>query len=81
MKLKIVSLSCVIYITAIWMLLHGIRGYQTGVIIESRKDSQIKDYYYRDDVGFYINVVFYITGGIFLIGFATWFLMTGIGYW
>ena len=45
-------IACLMLVTAIWMLLHGIRGYQKGVIIETRKSSPIKDYYYRGDFGF-----------------------------
>ncbi|WP_223271375.1 hypothetical protein [Buttiauxella sp. B2] len=57
MDYKLVAISCLLYIIAIWMLLHGIRGYQTGVIAEGRKGYPVKDYYYRGDIGF--NVVFF----------------------
>lgn len=72
---------CVGYITSFWMLLHGIRGYQTGVIIEGHKGTMKKDYYYRGDISFYVNVFFYIVGGTFAIGFSTWLLIRGLGYW
>jgi hypothetical protein len=81
MDYKAVALSCITYIMAAWMLLHGIRGAQTGVIVESRKGSSVKDYYYRGDVGFYVNVFLYITGGTATVGFSTWLLMRGLGYW
>ncbi|HEN3621395.1 TPA: hypothetical protein ACJTCA_001310 [Yersinia enterocolitica] len=81
MELKTIALVFVMYAAAIWMLLHGIRGFQTGVIIETRKGSPIKDYYYRGDFGFYVNIFLYIVGGTVMIGFATWLLMTGLGYW
>ncbi|ROP62254.1 hypothetical protein EDF81_0738 [Enterobacter sp. BIGb0383] len=81
MDYKTVALSCIIFITAILMLLHGIRGAQTGVIVESRKGSSVKDYYYRGDIGFYVNVFFYITGGTAMVGFSAWLLMRGLGYW
>ncbi|AUT94568.1 hypothetical protein FP388_19930 [Citrobacter europaeus] len=81
MELKNIALVTVMYVTAIWMLLHGIRGFQTGVIIETRKSSPIKDYYYRGDLGFYVNVFLYIVGGTGMIGFTSWLLMTDLGYW
>ncbi|WP_145507321.1 hypothetical protein [Yersinia alsatica] len=81
MELETIGLVCVMYATAIWVLLHGIRGFQTGVIIEPRKGSPIKDYYYRGGLGFYVNVFMYIVAGTWMIGFATWFLMTALGYW
>ena len=81
MELETIGLVCVMYATAIWVLLHGIRGFQKGVIIEPRKGSSIKDYYYRGDLGFYVNVFMYIVAGTWMIGFATWFLMTALGYW
>lgn len=56
------------------MLLDGTRGAQTGVIVEGRKGSSVKDYYYRGDIGFYINV-------FFTVSFATFLLMKGLGYW
>lgn len=81
MDYKTVALSCIIFIMAVWMLLQGIRGAQTGVIVEGRKGSSVKDYYYRGDVGFYVNVFLYITGGTVTVGFSTWLLMRGLGYW
>lgn len=68
-------------LTAIWMLLHGIRGYQAGLIIESRKGSPVKDYYYRGSAGFYVNVFCYIAGGTAMAGFSFWLAMTSLGYW
>ncbi|HEN4999196.1 TPA: hypothetical protein U6I48_004764 [Klebsiella aerogenes] len=81
MEYKAIALSCVIFIMAIWMLLHGIRGYQTGLLIETRKGTTEVDYYYRGDIGFYVNLVFYIVGGTFAVGFSFWLMMTGLGYW
>lgn len=81
MNYEAVVLSCISFITAIWMLLHGIRGAQTGVIVESRKGSPVKDYYYRGDIGFYVNIFFYITGGTAMVGFSAWLLMKDLGYW
>ncbi|MEM6161332.1 hypothetical protein AAH446_12390 [Erwinia sp. P6884] len=81
MDLEGVALASVSYVSAIWMLLHGIRGYQTGLIIESRKGTSVKDYYYRGDISFYVNVFFYIVGGTAMTGFATWLLMVSLGYW
>jgi hypothetical protein len=81
MDLEIIGIALAMYITAIWMLLHGIRGFQTGLIIETRKGTPEKDYYYRGDFGFYFNVFLYIVFGTGLTGFATWFLMTRLGYW
>ncbi|MBW9462325.1 hypothetical protein [Kluyvera sp. EC_51] len=81
MDYELVGLSCVTYIASVWMLLHGIRGAQTGVIIEGRKGSSVKDYYYRGDIGFYVNVFFYIVGGTFTVSFATFLLMKGLGHW
>lgn len=81
MEYKLIIMSCAVFIMSIWMLLHGIRGYQTGVIIEGRKDSPVKDYYYRGDTGFYVNVFLYVVGGTFAIGFSTWLLMRGLGCW
>lgn len=49
-------IACLMLVTAIWMLLHGIRGYQKGVIIESRKSSPVKYYYYSREFLFYITV-------------------------
>ena len=81
MDYEMVALSCTTYIMAVWMLLHGIRGAQTGGIGESRKGSPGKDYYYRGNIGFYVNVFFYIVGGTFTVGISTCFLMKGLGYW
>lgn len=81
MDYEVVALSCMTFFMAVWMLLHGIRGAQSGVIIESRKGSSVKDYYYRGDIGFYVNIFLYIVGGTFTVGISTWFLMRGLGYW
>ncbi|WP_431022626.1 DUF2542 domain-containing protein [Erwinia rhapontici] len=81
MEYKVLAVACMIFIMAIWMLLHGIRGYQAGLIIETRKGTPEKDYYYRGDIGFYVNVFFYIAGGTFAVGFSAWLIMTGLGYW
>ncbi|QZN97208.1 hypothetical protein [Symbiopectobacterium purcellii] len=81
MDYEVVALSCMTYIMAVWMLLHGIRGAQSGVIVESRKGSSVKDCYYRGDIGFYVNVFLYIVGGTFMVGISTWLLMRGLGYW
>jgi hypothetical protein len=51
------------------------------LIIETRKGTPEKDYYYRGDIGFYVNVFFYIAGGTFAVGFSAWLMMTGLGYW
>lgn len=50
------------------------QGAQTGVIVEGRKGSSVKDDYYRGDIGFYVNVFFTVSFAIFL-------LMIGLGYW
>jgi len=47
----------------------------------TRKGTPEKDYYYRGDIGFYVNVFFYIAGGTFSVGFSAWLMMTGLGYW
>lgn len=74
-------IACLMLVTAIWMLLHGIRGYRKGVIIETRKSSPIKDYYYRGDFGFYVNVFFYIVVGTVMVGFSAWLFFRSIAYW
>lgn len=74
-------IACLMLVTAIWMLLHGIRGYQKGVIIETRKSSSIKDYYYRGDFGFYVNIFFYIVVGTAMVGFSAWLFFRSIMYW
>ncbi|HEN4999043.1 TPA: hypothetical protein U6I48_004601 [Klebsiella aerogenes] len=81
MEYKLFAVAFLSFIMAIWMLLHGIRGYQTGLIIETRKGSPVKDYYYRGDIGFYVNVFLYIVGGTFTVGFSAWLMMTALGYW
>ena len=47
-----IALACMTWIMAIWMLLHGIRGAQKGVMVEGGKGSTVKDYYYRGDMAF-----------------------------
>ena len=81
MDYEAIALACMTWIMAIWMLLHGIRGAQKGVIVEGRKGSTVKDYYYRGDIGFYVNVFLYIVGGTCTVGFSTWLSMRGLGYW
>jgi hypothetical protein len=72
---KLILLALALYGTSVWMILHAANAWKTGVLIETRKMSPIKDYYYRGEFMYYFQITLYSLGGSFMTGFATWLLM------
>jgi len=75
MDWELIFITLGLYGTSVWMILHAANAWRTGILVETRKMSPIKDYYYRGEFQYYFYIVLYALGGSFMTGVATWLLM------